>query len=337
LKSSVSLSKEVKDQIQARSAELSQARRNRTISATLATPEEISGFQAVASHNYHKSGVNFVDIHPSKPELIVSGGADSSVVLFNTNTKKVVSTLEEHKGAVKKVAFHPSNTNVILSSGEDGFVKAWKSKKDDLSSWGVYYNMQLQGPIVGFGVHPTGEQAIIASTQSFAIHDITEGKQLGRVNLTYDPSALEIHPDGLIFGVGTSDSNVKIWDIKMMKNVATVEGHKSTVTSVSFSENGYFMATSSLDNTVKFWDLRKLKSFHSFDISTPTTVQFDLSGNYLGVAASDVQIFHGQKTFSQLTKFNGHSGNVTCFKWGQDAKSFVTSSADKTVKIWRKS
>lgn len=337
VEASVTLPKEVKDQIQAKSSELSQGRKNRVISSTLATPEEISAFQPVSSYNYHKSGINSVDIHPTKPEIIVTGGADSAAILFNTNSKKVVSTLEDHKGPVRKVSFHPSNANVLLTSGEDGFVKAWKSKKEDLSSWGVYYNMQLQGPIVGFGVHPTGDQAIIASAyRSFAIHDISQGKNLGTVNLTYDPSSLEIHPDGLIFGVGTSDSNVKIWDIKMMKNVATVEGHKSTVTSVSFSENGYFMATSSLDNTVKFWDLRKLKSFQSFDVSTPTLVQFDISGNYLGVAASEIQIFNGQKTFSQLTKFTAHTANVTSFKWGQDAKSFVTTSLDKTVKLWKK-
>jgi len=49
-------------------------------------------------------------------------------------------------------------------------------------------------------------------------------------------------------------------------NVATFEDHTGPVSALSFSENGYYMASGSADGTVKLWDLRKLKSIQSLDL-----------------------------------------------------------------------
>lgn len=72
-------------------------------------------------------------------------------------------------------------------------------------------------------------------------------------------SAVSFHPDGLILGTGTQDKLVRVWELRTQKNVAQFEGHAGPVLGLSFSENGYHLATAAADG-VKLWDLRKLKN-----------------------------------------------------------------------------
>ena len=77
------------------------------------------------------------------------------------------------------------------------------------------------GPVTGLSLHATGDYVLSTSTdQHWAFSDIRQGQLIAKVT---DESAgregialtcAQFHPDGLIFGTGTSDSLVKIWDLK---------------------------------------------------------------------------------------------------------------------------
>lgn len=82
-------------------------------------------------------------------------------------------------------------------------------------------------------------------SQFWSLFDVRNGKLLcrcteaaGGAGAQSGLTCAQFHPDGLIFGVGTEDSLIKIWDVKERKNVADFPGHSGAVGALAFSENG---------------------------------------------------------------------------------------------------
>ncbi|WP_233154189.1 WD40 repeat domain-containing protein, partial [Scytonema sp. HK-05] len=48
---------------------------------------------------------------------------------------------------------------------------------------------------------------------------------------------------------------IKLWDVATSKELKTLNGHSSSVSSVAFSRDGKTMASGSHDNTIKLWDV----------------------------------------------------------------------------------
>ena len=53
---------------------------------------------------------------------------------------------------------------------------------------------------------------------------------------------------------GSSNSSIKVWDIKTGKVIKTLEGHSSSVYSLAISKEGQFISGSA-DNTIIVWDI----------------------------------------------------------------------------------
>ncbi|XP_020599471.1 pre-mRNA-processing factor 19-like [Phalaenopsis equestris] len=327
-------------------AMLSGHRKKRQVPPTLASIDDLEKYTQVSSHPLHrtnKPGILTVDIHPSK-DIIATGGVDTNAVIFDRSSGQILCTLTGHSKKITSVKFVPKDELFVTASG-DKTVRVWQGTDDGNYSC-KHVLKDHTSDVQSVTIHATHKYCVTASLDNtWCFYDLASGTCLTQVG---EPSGQEgytsaaFHPDGLILGTGTSDALVRIWDVKSQSNVAKFDGHMGSVTAISFSENGYFLATAALDG-VKLWDLRKLKNFRSFapyDANTPTNaVEFDYSGNYLAIAGSDVRVYQVAnvklewnliKSFPDLSG----TGKVTCVKFGADAKYLAVGSMDRNLRIF---
>ncbi|KAF3558300.1 hypothetical protein F2Q69_00011377 [Brassica cretica] len=261
------------------------------IPETLASVDALGRFTQLSSHPLHKTnkpGICSMDILHSK-DVIATGGIDATAVIFDRPSGQILSTLTGHSKKVTSVKF-VGDSDLVLTASADKTVRVWRDSGDGQYACGHTLNDHSE-EVRAVTVHATNKYFVSASLDStWCFYDLSSGLCLAKVaddSEKVDYTAAAFHPDGLILGTGTSQSVVKIWDVKSQANVARFDGHTGEVTSISFSENGYFLATAAEDG-VKLWDLRKLRNFRSFSSADANSGRLILTESELVPSSSEV-------------------------------------------------
>jgi len=332
-----------KNKITQRSQELSAQRKQRVVSPSLTPIDVIKEFNRLGSFPIHQAarpGILCLDIHPLHEEITVSGGVDKTAVIFDVHTGKKLATLAGHKKQVTSVLFHPTEETVITAS-TDTQIWIWGATSPYRTSYKPVHQLTTHtGEVVQCSMHSIGEYLASASRDgTWAFHSLAKGQTLIQVpspNRT-PLTSIMIHPDGIILATGNDNNEIQIWDIRSQKKVANFDGHTDAITDVCFSENGFYLASTAKDSNLKLWDLRGPKNIKTVKMDAfVKKLHYDYSGKYLAVATgTEIRIFTGQQLEHAHTLAE-HTSDVTDVKFGKDAAFLVSSSMDRTVKLWGK-
>uniref|UniRef100_A0A8C9YV83 Pre-mRNA-processing factor 19 n=1 Tax=Sander lucioperca TaxID=283035 RepID=A0A8C9YV83_SANLU len=310
-------------------------KRGKTVPEELVRAEDLSKYRQVGLHSASIPGILALDLCPSDTNKVLTGGADKNVVVFDKSEEQIVATLKGHTKKVTSVIYHPSQS-VVFSASPDNTIRVWSVAGGNC----VQVVRAHEAGVTGLSLHATGDYLLSSSEdQYWAFSDIQTGRVLTKVTDESAGCALtcaQFHPDGLIFGTGTADSQIKIWDLKERTNVANFPGHSGPVTSIAFSENGYYLATGAQDSSLKLWDLRKLKNFKTITLDNNYEVKslvFDQSGTYLAVGGSDIRVYIC-KQWSEVLNFTDHTGLVTGVAFGENAQFLTSAGMDRSLKFY---
>merc|ERR1712156_651480 len=340
----VGMTPEIVDKLQDKAKVLTGERRkkSKTVPDELVDADTIKkSFKTLASHpGLHSAsvpGILALDINANNTSRILTGGADKTATIFNKDDEQVVTILKGHTKKVSRVVYHP-NEDTAITASFDSTIRVWNVP----TAQTIQFLRVHDGPVTGLSLHATGDYILSTSTdQHWAFSDIRTGKLIAKVTDSDNGNGPALtcchsHPDGLIFGTGTSDAMIKIWDLKEQKNVADFESHSGSISALSFSENGYYLATAADDNCVRLWDLRKLKNFKTLNLDEGYEVRdlcFDNSGTYLAVAGTDVRVYQC-KQWQDLKIFNDHTALATGIRFGTHGSYIASTSMDRTLKLY---
>ncbi|CBZ37147.1 hypothetical protein, conserved [Leishmania donovani] len=154
--------------------------------------------------------------------------------------------------------------------------------------------------------------------------------------------AIAVHPQNeRIFAVGGEGEEVYVLEMdhagKEPVLKAALTGHTDTVSLLSFSPNGQWLASGSLDSSVAIWSTETWERKHTLcDLyGEIMTLLWHPSSLILAAGADDAQAAMWNTVKGTLVMyFVGHRGAVTCTAWSPDVKKLVTGSSDGTVAVF---
>ncbi|YAF96148.1 MAG: WD40 repeat domain-containing protein [Nodularia sp. CChRGM 3473] len=115
-----------------------------------------------------------------------------------------------------------------------------------------------------------------------------------------------------------------------------LDGHESSVKSVSFSPDGKTLASGSHDNTIKLWDVETGTEILTLKgQSSVKSVSFSPDGKTLASGSHDNTIkLWDVETGTEILTLKGHEFWVYSVSFSPDGKTLASGSHDNTIKLW---
>lgn len=349
------LTQEQVARIQDKHKDLSRARKKRAVDADIISAEALRGLNLRSTFTPHAAsapGITTLAVCPAAAQShrVVTGGADRSILVFDTAASRVAARIPSaHGKRVTSTLWHAGGSDALLSAGADGVLKLWRSADGETYTAATSLHAHAASIVTALQ-HPVADFVItVAADAAWALNDVAAGRVVAVASSAADVPAFHagaMHPDGLLLATGGSDGRVRLYDIRE-QTCAAVIGDASpapgAITALSLSENGYYMAAGGGDGApVVVWDLRKQAIVHTL-APTPTAavhisaLAFDASGLYIAAGASDgcVRVW-GSKEWNVMADFAPGSGgdNITALAWGAHAHTLYTASMDRSLRVY---
>jgi len=323
---------------------------------TYAKPDAIKAMaqsDAISSlHSTKPPGISTLDAS-SDGRLILTGGLDKNVQVYDRSSSKLLATLKGHTKKVTAAAFVSAEGEelpyLLVSASEDKTVRLWSTETSARAKAAYAAKATISshtGEVYAVAVHPSSSLIASAGTDGWALHDISDPAKpatVSQLGLPEDQAATAIafHPDGAIVGVGAANGSIHVFDVRTGTVAATFadDASSSAITSLSFSENGYILASSSAaaGSAVLIWDLRKQKVTATLAASEGEAkvnrVTWDSSAQFIAAAGSSLRVWQNKAWDAPLVTYDENAAELMGVCWAKEGKELLVAGLDRSVRV----
>ncbi|KIW98687.1 uncharacterized protein Z519_00348 [Cladophialophora bantiana CBS 173.52] len=257
----------------------------------------------------HQAGVNCLAIDTNEGRYLFSGGADSSIRLWD---------LEEHESSSTPSASPSSILTKYIP-------KAALSKSTPnahthaLTSISIYPFDPTPSTLLTTSYDKTLKVTSVTPSALTPIHTFS----LDFLPYTHCLSPL---PDSSpLIAVGTAHPAIRLLDLRSGLSTHSLAGPNGAVYSVCWSpKQSHILASGSTDGRVLFYDIRRANAaFASLDVD-------DVIG-VIGISPTT-----GALARRELLDFNAvaHNGPVTSVQWSPMGDKVITTGHDQRIRVW---
>ncbi|CAI6341854.1 unnamed protein product [Periconia digitata] len=243
----------------------------------------------------HISGVNALTIDRFEGRYLLSGGADSSVAIWDLESQTrnaggfetyapltaVQKTTEEHKLGITQISFYPFDSLAFLTSSYDHTVKIYSSET-------------------------------LTPSASFDLDSVV-------YNIALSPIASH-----LLVACATQSPSVRLVDLRSGASTHSLAGHTGAILSTAWSPvREHIVASGATDGSVRFWDIRRsVGELGVLDLEDSTGIP-NINDNRAAPQFS--------RNSSQA---KAHKGPVNGIVWTEDGRHMVTCGHDNRIRVW---